>query len=117
MKRKTRTTVEYVTRDMLADLRDEIEEVLDKSNATLMRVEKELQRRDRILSAFHKAESRVEAMEKTVRDVKGLLGIERIPPYSPALHEPVSWSYFHVWIARINERLEQLEKKMSAPHG
>jgi hypothetical protein len=104
-----RSPVEYVTREMLTRLRDEIENLLDGNTAALDRAERELRHRD---GSLRRAEERVEEIGRTVHDIRGLLGLEHIPRHRSALHEPVTWSYFHVWIARISDRLEKLEKTM-----
>ena len=71
-------------------------------------------------SGAHDAEQRtkraIEQMQIAVREVRGLLGITELSPHARVLGEPVPWSYFHVWIARINERLEQLEAHVMAKY-
>lgn len=71
-------------------------------------------------SGAHDAEQKtkraIEQMQIAVREVRGLLGMTELPPHARVLSEPVPWSYFHVWIARINERLEQLEAHVMAKY-
>jgi len=111
-RRKPRPKVEYVTRDMLADLRDEIEDILSDSKATTERTLETLKRRNNYIESFHKIEARFEAAEKSVKEMKGLMGLENIPRHSRVLHEPVTWAYFHSWISQINARIERLEKEI-----
>lgn len=102
---------EYVTREMLADLHDEIEHLLDQSTRTIARAERELERRYHLLE---KLEARMEQIEKAVTETLGLLGTAPPPPReSRAWHKAVTWSYFHSWVARINDRLEALERAVS----
>jgi hypothetical protein len=102
---------EYVTREMLANLRDELEEYFVQTQETMHRAEKFLSRRDRVRDELDKVLARVDAMERSVNNMLGLLSLKQIPRHTSALHEPVTWSYFHSWIARINERLDKLEKR------
>jgi hypothetical protein len=111
-RRRKRPAVEYVTRDMLADLRDEIEEHFNRSSAAIERSERELRQSNKFIDNFYRIEARFEAAEKSVKEMKGLMGLENIPRHSPALHGPVTWAYFHSWISQINARIERLERKL-----
>jgi hypothetical protein len=118
-KRKPKRT-RYVTRAMLAKLRDEIEDLLTRCEHEISaareynkKIEEMWHRSTRHIETEGGNNRRaIEQMEIKVRRVLHLLGLEQSSSNAPAgLGEPVPWSYFHVWIARINERLEQLEKQ------
>jgi hypothetical protein len=52
----------------------------------------------------------LDEVKTALRDIRLMLGLET-SQNARVLSEPVPWSYFHVWIARINERLERLERE------
>ena len=110
--KRPKKKVEYVTRDMLSRLRDEIEDIMDQANAATDRAERELRQRNKFIDNFYKIEARFEAIEKSVQDMKGLMGLDHIPSHASVLNQSVTWSYFHSWISQINARIEKLERKL-----
>ena len=69
----------------------------------------------RVTRTSSTAEANAQALNEvqtTLRDIRLMLGLQQ-SQNAPVLSEPVPWSYFHVWIAHINERLEQLERRQS----
>lgn len=108
MRQRRKKPVEYVTREMLADLRDEIEDVLE--NARKACSEATRARRYNYERGKNEAMKTLRADVDEMRLVLGLDKSKRV--CDPAvLSEPISWSYFHAWIARINERIKHLEEK------
>ena len=61
---------------------------------------------------LNKDKRAIEQMQTAVRGARH----HRTFAARAVLGEPVPWSYFHVWIARINERLEQLEAHVMAKY-
>ena len=107
VKRKTPAlTPDVVTRDMLADLRDEIEDLLRRCENEIVNTR---ERVTRLRKAYDENNRALEVMNRQLDDVKTVLGFDQSDPNAPVLSEPVPWSYFHVWIARINESLKRLE--------
>jgi hypothetical protein len=110
----------YITREDLATLRDEIEELVGDATQRVdnamqhlnvaIKVATELERA--FEGSYEKNKRLIETMHLDVRRMKAVLGLDKVcPPYSAALGEHVAASYFHSWIARINERLDRLEAK------
>jgi vacuolar-type H+-ATPase subunit H len=122
--------IEYVTREMLADLRDEIEHVLEDARKEVERARKlaerinkqmieestkwekhvlnDNKRPDRLMETYKEHMKIIQKLQRDVSVMQVMLGLDRRPEL--AVHsEPVRSSYFHVWIARINERLDRLE--------
>jgi hypothetical protein len=121
-KRKVaRKRPEYVTREMLADLRDEIEDVLEGARQSTSYATDALDRYRLSLPAAKRldlAHDRCKQLEKTIsqleielRRVRLIIGPEETEPNAPELAERVTWSYFHSWIRQINQRLDELEKR------
>lgn len=110
------TKPDYVTRDMLAALRDELEDLFDTSNATIDRAERALQDdTSDICAEFENIQIRLAALESSVQKMRGLLGLKHVPRRK--LTEPVPWSYFHVWIARINAAAGAARARSEVPVG
>jgi hypothetical protein len=94
----------YVKRGELVEVRDEIFQYV-------------IARTSGAHDAEQNTEREIKKLQIAVREMRGLLGINvSLPPHARVLGEPVPWSYFHVWIARINERLEQLEAHVMAKY-
>jgi hypothetical protein len=95
----------FLTREKLTPLRDELEHLMNqyvkRSEAIQYKIE-------------HLIEDKDSATKREVRDIKHVLGLDMATPrYATALQQPVTWSYFHVWISRINDRLAHLEQAIS----
>lgn len=81
---------------MLANLRDEIESLLQGCTRELQRAAIDSKKVENISASMYRIEC--------------ALGMHHRPELS--VHsEPVPWSYFHTWIERINARLDALERK------
>lgn len=102
---------EFVTREMLADLRDEIEIVLENARKSCEAATRSVKRQWNEQSQI---EREVESMRKDVAAMRVVLGLDTGDPHPSKLGERVTWSYFHVWIARINARLDKLEERCNA---
>jgi hypothetical protein len=105
---------QYLKREELAPLRDELEDMvsdyLQDAQIQNRAVKRSLDATSRQRLDFHKQQ---EEIQRTIRDIKCVLGLEDCPPHTSVLHEQhVSWSYFHVWIARINKRIDKIEKML-----
>jgi hypothetical protein len=102
--------LQYITRDQLADLRDEIEDWYRETQRLVAQC-------DRSIKHFSERKStndnRIEALARDLRKMQQLLGLEPCPQDVGGEH--VAWSYFHVWIARINKRLDELELRLNKP--
>ena len=91
----------YVTRDQLADLRDEIENLILRATQQVT-----------------EATNRADADKKLIRDMQSSLrNMQHVLDLNPDPHAPVmtgqiSWSYFHVWISRVVQRLDRIEREM-----
>jgi hypothetical protein len=92
---------EYVRRDQLGDLRDELEELV---SGYTRRAEAMHQKIEEFLSENE--------THRSIRDIKRVLGLADAPQHASVMHERVSWAYFHVWIGRINDRLTEIEKRL-----
>ena len=110
---------QYVTREMLADLRDEIEDVVEVARIACEQASKQVDKankwpeemlfaRRKLLDAYDDLNHRLEEFKLDLKRIQAVLGLD-INRHT--VFQPVTWSYFHVWISRINERLEKLEKR------
>jgi hypothetical protein len=98
----------YITREDLADLRDEIEEVLERAQQTTFLAER---RSDSLLKEYDKMQRTEEKLLRNFNTMRAVFDLDKNPPPRNMRAEQVTWSYFHSWISRINARLEALEKK------
>src|SRR5262245_26035816 len=105
---------QFVTREMLADLRDEIEEVLDAARKAC---EETTKAREHAIDWDRKEYQTTLALRTRVQRLETVLGLDLSTPHLHALAEPVTWSYFHVWIARMNQRLDKIEQTMGGHDG
>ena len=91
----------YVTRDQLADLRDEIEGLLYRAT-------------EQATNAANRADADkklIKDMQASLRNVQQVLQLD-YDPHAPVMVGQVSWSYFHVWISRVVQRLDAIERVM-----
>jgi len=102
---------EFITRSQLAQLRDEVETVLRRSEDACSLVHSRCHSLER---EYHQTKRVEEKMLLDIGIVQEMLALEGGAKGRPSPHvrrEPVSWSYFHSWITRINKRLDEIEAK------
>lgn len=101
-----------VTRGQLADLRDEIEAIIQSYAGQLKDA---YNRTDNAFAAHRQSKLQIEETRRLVDEARAVLAMDSGQPQTSALGDRVTWSYFHVWIARINERLTKLEGVKAVP--
>jgi hypothetical protein len=102
-------TSNFVTRDQLVDLRDELEEMYDEY---LRRVEYNRGILERADITYQKVHSLSERTDRAIRDINRVLGIETDAPRRGVMREAPSWAVFHAWIGRMNERFDKIDARL-----
>jgi hypothetical protein len=92
-----------VTRDMLAFLRDEIENILQ-------RCESELREARRERSTVYDNNRMLGELQKMVRQLRRAIGLD--PPDATALRV-LTLENFEIWIRDVNQRFEALERTIN----
>ena len=100
---------DYITRDQLADLRDEIEDLLQSTQQTCEIVSRRCRSLERSFNDMKRTEERLALDFSAAQE---LFGLDKKAPSYRIRGEPVTWSYFHSWITRINQRLDELERML-----